>query len=397
MHILTVAEGLDAHGGLERAQLQACRELHARGHRIDLLYTHPGDLVREWEVIVDRKARARGYRLSRDSRFASGAAAFGAAKTVRRLAPDMVYLHDPYHAPAIALSGTPSVCHLHLPPPPEPRWQDIFSLRTIQAFLTVSRFTARQWAAYLERDVDSFAIVPNAIDVDRFRPSRDSRRRWLRASLGLPLNRFLVVYVGRIVPEKGVDCALEAMRYLPPEDYHLAVAGMANAASFQGSTAAAKTYANHLRTHYGDVAVSWLGHLEDVSELLAAADALVFPSRWPEPFGLVALEALASGIPVVASAVGGIVEVLTGSPAASLVAPDTPRALAEGLRSLWGWRVRSPGLGALGRRHVETNYTLNQMGDLLHQIFAQMETGFVRTQKASRGRTSLASRALNAP
>lgn len=124
MQILTVAQDLDAQGGLERAPLHACRELRVRGHRINLLYTHPGDLVRVWDLIVDRKVRVRGYRLSRDSPFATGAALLDVAITVRRLAPDMVYLHNPYHAPSIALSGRRSMCHLHLPAPAELSKQD---------------------------------------------------------------------------------------------------------------------------------------------------------------------------------------------------------------------------------------------------------------------------------
>jgi glycosyltransferase involved in cell wall biosynthesis len=372
MRILTVAEDLDAQGGLERAQLQACSELRARGHRIDLLYTRLGNLVTEWDLIVDRKVRVRGYRLSPDSLFATAVAVLDAANAVRRLAPDMVYLHNPYHAPSFALSGRTSVCHLHLPAPAEPSLQDRFGLRRVCAFISPSRSAAEQWRTHLGRDIDNFAIVPNAVDVDRFRPSDDSGRRLLRASMGLPVDRFLVVYAGRIVPEKGVDCALEAMRLLPPEAYHLAVAGTSNAASFGSSAVAANTYRGELRSRYSDVAASWLGHLNDVSPLVAAADALVLPSRCPETFGLIVVEALASGTPVVASAVGGMVEVLTGALAANLVPPDDPRALAERLRSLHGWRTKTPELGRLGRRHVEANYTVKQMGNRLNDTIAQV-------------------------
>jgi glycosyltransferase involved in cell wall biosynthesis len=372
MQIVTVAEDLDAQGGLERVQLQACRELQARGHQIDLLYTRPGDLLEEWELIAGRKIRVGGYRLSRDSHFASAAATLATANAIRRLAPDLVYLHNPYHAPSVALSRRPSVCHLLLPPPVESSPQDRFALRRIRAFVSGSRFTAEQWKGYLGRDIDNFAIVPNAVDVDQFRPRSDAERRSLRASMGLPSDRFLVVYAGRIVPDKGVDCALEAMRLLPSEDYHLAIAGTSNPASFGGSTAAASAYLTDLRSRYDDVPASWLGHLSDVSQLVAAADLMVLPCRWPEPSPLIVLEALASGTPIVASAVGGIVEVLTGALAANLVPPDDPRALAERLRSLRGWRTTTPRLGLLGRQHVEANYGLNQMGNRLNAAIAQV-------------------------
>src|SRR6202012_3537554 len=154
--------------------------------------------------------------------------------------------------------------------------------------------TAEQWRTHLDRRIDNFAIVPNAVDMDRFRPGSDSHRRSVRASMELPVDRFLVVYAGRILPEKGVDCALEAMRLLPSEEYHLALAGTSNAASFGGSAAAAVAYGSEIRQRYRDVPATWLGHLEDVSQLIAAADALVLPSRWPAPFPLIVLETLAS-------------------------------------------------------------------------------------------------------
>jgi glycosyltransferase involved in cell wall biosynthesis len=235
-----------------------------------------------------------------------------------------------------------------------------------------SRFTAEQWKSYLGRDIDNFAIVPNAVDVDRFRPRDETERRSLRASMGLPSERFLVVYAGRIVPDKGVDRALEAMRLLPSQEYHLAIAGTSNPASFGGSTAAANAYLSELRSRYDDVPASWLGHFNDVSQLVAAADLMVLPCRWPEPSPLIVLEALASGTPIVASAVGGIVEVLTGPLAANLVPPDDPRALAERLRSLHGWRINTPELGLLGRRHVEDNYGLEQMGNRLNEAITQV-------------------------
>lgn len=372
MRILTVAEDLDAQGGLERVQLQACRELRARGHTIDLMYTRPGDLAAEWDRIVDEKVCVRGYRLARDSPGATGAATLDTARVIRRLEPDVVYLHNPYHAPGVALSGRPSVCHLHLPAPAQPSKQDMLGLRRISAFISVSRFTAEQWRAHLDRDVDNFAVVPNGVDTDRFRPSSDSERRSLRASMGLPVDRFLVVYAGRVVPDKGVDCALEALRLLPPEEYHLAVAGTSNPASFGGSIAAATAYGRELRSRYADVPASWLGHLNDVSALVAAADVMVLPSRWPDPFPLIVLETLASGTPIVASAVGGIVEMLTGPLARNLVAPDDPRELAERLRSLYGWRTTDPELGLLGRRHVQETYTLNEMGNRLDEAIGRV-------------------------
>jgi glycosyltransferase involved in cell wall biosynthesis len=109
--------------------------------------------------------------------------------------------------------------------------------------------------------------------------------------------------------------------------------------------------------------VTWLGRLQDVSALLAAADAVILPSMVPDSMPLIVLEALASGTPIVASAVGGIPDILTGPLAANLIPTAEAGALVRRLREIRDWRTTNPELGALGREHTERNYTLEAMGE----------------------------------
>jgi glycosyltransferase involved in cell wall biosynthesis len=186
-----------------------------------------------------------------------------------------------------------------------------------------------------------------------------------------------VLYAGRVDPDKGVDRALEAATRLDPHEYHLALAGEANPGSFRGDASAARSYADGLRTRYAHAPVTWLGRLEDISALLAASDAVILPSRFDEPFGLVVLETLASGIPIVASAAGGIPEILTGALAANLVASGEPSAFAQRLRELRDWRTTDPELGRRGREHVVRNFALERMGDALNDTLERALTGGV--------------------
>ena len=362
VRILTTASRLDGIGGLERAQLEACRQLRARGHRIELLYTEPGDLSPEWVQITDRRVRVRGYSLYRGAPLGSLQSVAGVASAIRRLAPDVVYAHHHRDTPASVLAGRPLVCHLHLQPPPSRSWQDHLALRRSRLLIAVSRFTAESWAESLGLAGDRFAVVANGVDLSRFAPADARTRAEVRASLGLPGDRCLILFAGRVDPEKGVERALEAMSRLDPTRFHLAVAGDANPGSFGGDRGRAQAYAGDLRARYPNGAVTWLGRMQDVSPVLAAADAVVLPSLVPDSLPLIVLESLASGTPVLATAVGGIPEMLTGRLAANLIPNAEPEALAQRLREIGGWRTNNPELGALGREHVERNYSLDRFG-----------------------------------
>jgi len=362
VRILTTASRLDGIGGLERAQLEACRQLRARGHRIDLLYTETGDLTPEWAEITDRRVQIRGYSLYRGAPLGSLQSVAGVVSAIRRLAPDVLYAHHHRDTPASAISGRPLVCHLHLQPPESRSWQDHLALRRSRLLIAVSRFTAERWAQSLGLPPERFAVVANGVDLNRFAPADARTRAEVRASLGLPADRCLILFAGRVDPEKGVECALEAMSRLDPARFHLAVAGDANPGSFGGDRARAEAYAGDLRARYRDGAVTWLGRMQDVSPVLAAADAVVLPSLVPDSLPLIVLEAMSSGTPVLASAVGGIPEMLTGPLEANLMPTAEPGAFARRMREICDWRTSSPELGALGREHVERNYALDRFG-----------------------------------
>jgi glycosyltransferase involved in cell wall biosynthesis len=367
MRILTAATRLDGIGGLERAQLEACRQLSDRGHRIDLLYTDGGNLEPSWDAIVDRKLRVGGYAFSRRGALRSGRHVLGVSAAVRRLLPDLVYVHHHRHTPGAVLGGRPIVCHMHLPPPERRSRQEAVALRRVRGFVAVSRFTAGQWSERLRVSPDRFAIVPNGVDVDNFRPADDQRRASIRRELGLPSDRFLILYAGRVDPEKGVEYALDALRVLSPDEFHLAIAGEPNPGSFGGDHQAARTYGESLRGDSADLPVTWLGRLGDVSHLLAAADLVVLPSLFADPLPLIVLETLASGTPIVASAVGGIPEMLSDPLDRGLVAPGDAAALASRIRSLRAWRCDTPELGEEGRRLVSQRYSLPLMGERINR------------------------------
>ena len=97
---------------------------------------------------------------------------------------------------------------------------------------------------------------------------------------------------------------------------------------------------------------------------------MVVPSIWPEPFGLVGIEALAAGRPVVASATGGIVDWLQDGVNGLAVAPGSPRALASALNELLADPARQQTMGAAGKRMVAERFTPERHVSALLQAYA---------------------------
>ena len=115
--------------------------------------------------------------------------------------------------------------------------------------------------------------------------------------------------------------------------------------------------------------VMWLGQRADMPDLYAAADVVVVPSTWPEPLARSLLEAMACGRPVLASAVGGLPEVLTPPLDRLLVRPGDPHALAAAIDGMRDWHWEEPDLGAQCRQAVLDRFTLDHHLDAVEAVF----------------------------
>jgi len=165
-----------------------------------------------------------------------------------------------------------------------------------------------------------YQVVRNGIDVARFQshpPKIAARER-----LGLPQDVFLAGAIGRFDRQKGFDVFLRALAQSPLAHIHAAVAG------YGPEENRLKTLATELGLNKR---VHWPGFVAVPEVFYGALDVCVVPSRW-EGFGLVAAEALAAGVPVVASDVDSLPEIVRDEIEGRLVPPDDPVALAEAIR-----------------------------------------------------------------
>jgi glycosyltransferase involved in cell wall biosynthesis len=372
MRLLTIADDLSTAGGLERVHHDINRRLAARGHQIALLYESDGDLSSSWASFTRSQVKVDGFRGGGSSML--GAASLRSALRLgHAVRPDLVYAcrHlQLMHAQAAGRFGrAPVVCHLHTPPPRERMLRrHLMVLNRTARFVSVSDFNAGQWVR-AGINPELVEVVHNGIDPEVFRPPDETVRARVRAELGIDADTHVVLFLGRFVRQKGVDVLLQAWRALCPDPDEARLVLLGDHVLPPSASPRTKAFFRELDELSDPRTTVWAPHRSDVVPMLWAADVVVVPSTWPEPLGLVVLEAMACERPVVASRVGGIPEALGGRLAANLVEPGDADSLASGLRALHGWRRRDPGLGQACRQHVLARFTQERMLDGLESVF----------------------------
>ena len=196
---------------------------------------------------------------------------------------------------------------------------------------------------------DRIIVIPNGLDLTVFQP-RSPRSTFRR-----------VVMVANLRPEKGHDTLIDAARRILDlfPDAHFDIVGDGTERAW---------ILDYARSRGVSEAFSFWGHSEDIPSRLASADVFVLPSR-SEAFPNAVLEAMAAGLPVVASAVGGILEVVQDGQTGLLVPPGRPDALAEGLCRLMTDRDLSLRLAGAGRALVEARYSFERMVSALENLY----------------------------
>jgi glycosyltransferase involved in cell wall biosynthesis len=203
-------------------------------------------------------------------------------------------------------------------------------------------------------------VVPNAVDASLFRPMDRSA---CRRSLGL--SGFVVGYVGRLVEEKGLADAVDALKQCPPSVRLVLVGSGPYQAQLQQRAA---------RLELSERVQFLAGRpLEQLPPLMNALDALLLPSRttasWKEQFGRVIIEAHACGTPVIGSNSGAIPEVI--GEGGLVVAERDPGALAAAITALQANPQQSREMGRKGHRQVEAQYTWEQVAGRMRDIYLQ--------------------------
>ena len=370
MRILINCTELSPVGGTELHALQISRELALRGHDIDVVAQSDGVQRHDYEEFARSVSVCGEFlrgplsipQLRQPAGLVSWVHALRCAVRIsRRLQPEVIYANTPqslmWACATAGRSRVPIVCHLHGVVGRPIGRQRAFMAKRVSSFLAPSVFVRDDWVKH-GLPADRVHVVPQAIDPNAYPPATPQSRASARTMLGLPPAAFVVLYLGRIVPDKGVEVLVRAWRRMDwnPDEGQLLVVGPPWPQSYM-------EYLQKLapsNCRFSDVQ-------SDVVPILHAADVLVLPALWDEPFGRVIIEAMATGCPVVASRAGGIPEILSGEFSSMMFERGNEEELAARLLELQHWRRDEPGLADACVTHVAESFDLASAADTIEQ------------------------------
>ena len=209
-------------------------------------------------------------------------------------------------------------------------------------------------------------IIPNGVDAGRFRPARsEGERGALRSALSIPVSRFVVAIVAALRPEKNHGMLLDAAARIRArrDDFVFLVVG-------EGPEGE-KLRRRSRDLSLGD-AVRFMGRRDDIPAILSAADVGVLCSHpVVETFPLAVLEAMSSGLPVVASDVGAVREMIQDGEEGRIISPGDVEALAESLVALADAPEARRRMGIKGRERVVRDFTVEGMVGRYAKMFSE--------------------------
>jgi len=229
--------------------------------------------------------------------------------------------------------------------------------------ITVLSESMRQQFLPYVNDPTKLIVVHNAIDVESFEHSRD--RLTMRSELGLEPSVPLVALVGRIDPWKGQAELIRAAAIVldtHPEAIFLLVG--------RGDSGYVREMEQLVKELEVEKNILFLGYRNDIPDILSMVDIATMPS-YHEPFGLVAIEAMAMGKPVIATKAGAVPEFIVDGEMGLLIPPRDVEALADALTVLLDNPDRASQMGSQGRKHVAHSYSARRYQQKIEQLFKQ--------------------------
>jgi len=291
---------------------------------------------------------------------------FRLRRLVARASVDLVHVNNYRSSPFGRLvsrqTGAPCVCHVRELISSK-RIRE-FRLHSLHALIAVSDAVAQ---TLLEGGVPPTRVttVRSGVAMNHG-PCQDDPQR-IRRNLGIPADAPLLGIVAHILPHKGYDDLLHALVHVK-QRYPRVTCLIVGAAP-------RKEYLQRLLDLAERLAVReqlvWVGYQGDVTPFLSAMDAFVLPSR-TEGFPLTVLEAMAASRPVIATAVGGIPEVVQNGVTGLLVPSEQPLQLADAILRILGAPALAKSMGEMGRRRIETSFTLENETRQIFELYQRV-------------------------
>jgi glycosyltransferase involved in cell wall biosynthesis len=211
-------------------------------------------------------------------------------------------------------------------------------------------------------------VVHDGLDLTKFQPTRE--RGEMRTSLGLAPGDLAVGMAVNVQPWKGQDVTLKAVAALAAEFPTLKC--LLAGGVVRGAEWFQERLQEFIRGQGLAGRVQFLGSRADVPDLLNALDVVVHASVTPEPFGRILIEAMALGKPLVASAAGGVLEIVEDGRSGLLVPPGDAVALAAALRRLLSDPALREATGAAGRKRAYDHFSVEPFAHAIQEVYDQV-------------------------
>jgi len=261
-------------------------------------------------------------------------------------------------------------------------WIEKTALETADAIIAVSRSTRDDILRLFNVEPTRVVVIPNGIDTEEYKPTHDPETI---AQFGIDPNRPYVLFVGRMTRQKGLYYLLQAIPHLDPKLQVVLCAGDADTLAMQREM---EEMVQELQSHRdGIVWIPKMVSRQATISLYSHAAIFCCPSIY-EPFGIINLEAMACGTPVVGSAVGGINEVVVDGETGILVDPQlssepphdpsSPAKFEHGLASAINRLAADPSLlermGQAGRERVERHYSWRSIAQQTYDLYRRLRS-----------------------
>lgn len=231
--------------------------------------------------------------------------------------------------------------------------------------IATSRFMAEEVRAYFELPADKIVIIPNGVDAARFEDNAATDWRGLRDNWALPHEQ-IVFFIGRVQYEKGIHVLMDAAQHVLARAPHtkFIVAGTG------ALLPELRQYAEHLGVSDKVLLPGFISD-EARDQLFRLADVSVFPSLY-EPFGIVALEAMAARCPVIVSDVGGLGEVVDDGYTGIKVPPNNADALAQAILAALRDRAFAAKCAAQAYQVVSQEFSWARVARMTRELYQEI-------------------------
>lgn len=359
MNILFI-NSIQMFGGGEIWLFRTMLEMEKRGHRVYLL-CRPG-------TPLESRAHERGFHvftipMSGDF---DPLVIYRTYRCIRRLKPDVVCTNMDkelrFGGLAAKLAGVKAVVPRRgIDYPLKNTWIYRFAYNHLASGIIANSEATKQSllknSPWLEPD--RIRVIYNGVHIRQFssRPNTDVRRQ-----LGIRKNEFVFGFVGQLDERKGVGTLAEAFRQLTETEHRICLL-------IVGEGKLETKLRQDARFCKGKIVFA--GYRDDADEIMKAIDALVLPSLW-EGFGIVLIEAMAAGKPVITTQISNMPEIVRNGVNGFLVPPSNPVLLAKAMRKMSSHPHQAKRMGNSGRRIARERFSLDRMVNATEAFFSEL-------------------------